>query len=226
MLNGKPIAVRKLDAYRVAFDLPEACAVADRLFDGIYILPRHKLEAAWKAGKLADAWTLSTPPSEIAGLGPFRLKEICGGAADHAGAQSVLLEGRTRRGRPLPYLDEVGSFSRAARTTRCCAFRRGRRDIISRVGARNFAVLEKDRERRGYQMVDAGASLEYSFLVFNLGDVPAACREIAARQAFLRRKSFRQAVSAAIDRDAMVRLVYRGTGTRWPGRCRRATGRG
>jgi peptide/nickel transport system substrate-binding protein len=34
--------------------------------------------------------------------------------------------------------------------------------------------------------------------------------KIAAHQAFLRRKSFRQAVSAAIDRNAIVRLVYLG----------------
>ena len=49
-------------------------------------------------------------------------------------------------------------------------------------------------------MRSAGAGLEYSFLDFNL----------TARQPFLRRKSFRQAVSAAIDRDAIVRLVYAG----------------
>jgi peptide/nickel transport system substrate-binding protein len=45
--------------------------------------------------------------------------------------------------------------------------------------------------------------------VFNLGEA-VADREIAARQAFLRKKGFRQAVSAAIDREAMVKLVYRG----------------
>jgi peptide/nickel transport system substrate-binding protein len=58
-------------------------------------------------------------------------------------------------------------------------------------------------------LVDAGGSLEYSFLFFNLGDLPAgASPQIAAHQTFLRRKSFRQAVSAAIDRSAIARLVY------------------
>src|SRR5271157_2112277 len=33
MLEGKPIAVRKVDAYKVAFDLPLPYAVAERLFD-------------------------------------------------------------------------------------------------------------------------------------------------------------------------------------------------
>ena len=80
-------------------------------------------------------------------------------------------------------------------------FQAGESDVISRVGARNFAALEKDSGRRGYDLVGAGTSLEYTFLFFNLGDLPAgASQPVAAHQAFLRRQSFRQAVSAAIDR--------------------------
>ena len=106
MLEGKPIGVRKLDTYHVAFDLPQPYSVPDRLFDGIFILPRHKLEAAWKRGKLAEAWPLSTPPSEIAGLGPFRLKEYVAG-------QRITLERNPyywkvdQAGTQLPYLNEV-----------------------------------------------------------------------------------------------------------------------
>src|SRR5947209_8027711 len=48
MLDGRPIQVRKLDTFRVAFDLPVARAVSDRLFDGVYILPKHLLESVWK----------------------------------------------------------------------------------------------------------------------------------------------------------------------------------
>ena len=62
-LNGKPIKISKLGPYRVAFDLPQPYSVPDRLFDAVYILPRHKLEAAWKAGKLHDAWRVNTPPA-------------------------------------------------------------------------------------------------------------------------------------------------------------------
>jgi len=75
ILEGKPIVVRQMDAYHVAFDLPQPYAAAERLFDGFSILPRHRLEQAWRAGKLAEAWSLRTPPAEIAGLGPFRFKE-------------------------------------------------------------------------------------------------------------------------------------------------------
>jgi peptide/nickel transport system substrate-binding protein len=210
MLEGKPVRVRKLDRYRVAFDFPQPYSVPDRLFDGIFMLPRHKLEAAWKRGKLADAWPLSTPASEIAGLGPFRLKEYLAG-------QRITLERNPyywkvdQAGTQLPYLSEVVFLFAGTEDNQVLRFQAGESDIISRVGARNFAALEKDRERRGYNLVNAGASLEYSFLFFNLGDMPAgAAPQIAEHQAFLRRKSFRQAVSAGIDRDAIARIVYLG----------------
>ena len=210
MLEGKPIGVRKLDRYRVAFDLPQPYSVPDRLFDGIFILPRHKLEAAWKQGKLSDAWPLSTRPSEIAGLGPFRLKEYIAG-------QRITLERNPyywkvdQAGVQLPYLTEVEFVFAGTEDNQVLRFQAGESDIISRVGARNFAALENGRGRHGYNLVNAGASLEYSFLFFNLGDLPAgAPPQIAAHQAFLRQKRFRQAVSAAIDRSAMARLVYLG----------------
>src|SRR5438132_280685 len=81
-------------------------AVAERLFDGVYILPRHRLEAAWSAGKLGEAWTLNTPPAEIAGLGPFRLKS-------YAAGQQITLERNPyywqsdSAGNQLPYLNLV-----------------------------------------------------------------------------------------------------------------------
>jgi peptide/nickel transport system substrate-binding protein len=209
-LDDKPIQVRKLGAYKVAFDLPHAYSVPDRLFDGVYILPQHKLEAAWKAGKLQNAWPLNTPPAEVAGLGPFRLKEYVAG-------QRITLERNPyywkvdESGTQLPYLNELTFLFAGSEDNQVMRFQAGDSDMISRVGPRNYAVLEKNRERRGFELFNAGTSLEYNFLVFNLSPLPAgASRQLVAHQGFLQRKSFRQAISAAIDRDAIVRLVYVG----------------
>ena len=91
-------------------------------------------------------------------------------------------------------------------------FQAGESDIISRVGARNFAVLEKDRGAPRLRTGELPApAWNTTFCSSTWGPARRNSPEIAARQAFLRRKSFRQAVSAAIDRDAMVRLVYLGT---------------
>ncbi len=210
MLEGKPISVRKLDRYRVEFDLPQAYSVTDRLFDGVFILPRHKLEAAYKQGKLAQAWSLSTPPAEIAGLGPFRLKEYVAG-------ERITLERNPyywkvdEAGKQLPYLNQVTFVFAGSEDNQVMRFQAGESDLINRVGARNFAALEKNRKHSGYDLVNVGASLEYSFLFFNLADTPqGASPQLAAHLFTLRRTRFRQAVSAAIDRDSIVRTVYQG----------------
>src|SRR4029453_183508 len=87
-------------------------------------------------------------------------------------------------------------------------------DITTRMSAENFGVLSRGAASAPYNLVDLGAGLDYSFLFFNLnegeGRVPA---DVARRQVWFRELAFRQAVSAAIDRDAIVRLVYRGRAT-------------
>ena len=93
VVGGKPISVEKVDQYTVQFEMAQPYAAAERLFDGIAILPRHLLESAYRRGSFSDAWNVSMAPNQFAGLGPFRLKKMPG-STDHPGAQPVLLEGR------------------------------------------------------------------------------------------------------------------------------------
>jgi len=71
IIGGKPISVRKLDARTVVFQLPKTYGVAERLFDGLAILPRHLLEKSYQEGKLGQIGTLTTAANQWAGLGPF-----------------------------------------------------------------------------------------------------------------------------------------------------------
>ena len=212
ILDGKPIAVRKLDTYQVVFELPKPNAVAERLFDGVAMLPRHRLEKIWHDGKLADAWNPRTPMAEIAGLGPFRLKE-------YAAGQHLTMERNPyywkvdEGGNRLPYLDEVTFLFAGTEDNQVLHFQAGETDIINRINSRNYAVLEKDQDRRGFTLHNLGAGFEFNFLFFNLNDLgPGASAQLVAHQAAFRRLAFRRAVSAAVDRDAMVRLVYQGHG--------------
>jgi peptide/nickel transport system substrate-binding protein len=69
------------------------------------------------------------------------------------------------------------------------------------------------RQQRGYTMTDAGPGLEYNFLFFNLNDAgEKTSPEVQRKQKWFREVKFRQAVSAAADREAIVRLVYQGRG--------------
>lgn len=201
IVDDKPIAVVKLDPYRVRFDLPKPYAAAERLFDGFAILPRHLLEPVYRAGKLAEAWTVRTPPAEIAGLGPFRF-------AAYAPGQRIVLERNPyywktdTAGRRLPYLDRLEIDFAGNEDMQVMRFQSGEADILNRVSAKNFAVLERQAAQRNYVLEDEGPGLEYNFLFFNLDD--------SSRQPYFRRPEFRRAVSMAIDRGAIVRLVYLG----------------
>ena len=209
-VGGKPITVRKIDAQTLVFQLAKPDGVQERLFDGIAILPRHLLEKPYQEGKLGQLWSPSTPPAEWAGLGPFRLKEYVPG-------QKLVLERNPyywktdTKGTRLPYLDELDFLFVPSADAQVLRFQSGETDIITRLGAENFSALS--RQPRGYTMADAGPGLEYNFLFFNLNDLgEKTTPDIARRQKWFRDVNFRQAVSAAIDRQAIVRLVYQGRG--------------
>jgi peptide/nickel transport system substrate-binding protein len=210
IVGGKPITVRKLDASTVVFQLAKPYGAGERLFDGLAILPRHLLEKSYLEGKLAQSGTLSTPANQWAGAGPYRLKEYIPG-------QKLVLERNPfywksdAKGNTLPYLDELVFLFVPSADAQVLRFQSGETDMISRLGAENFSVLS--RQQHGYTMTDAGPGLEYNFLFFNLNALGDKASPAAAqRSRWFHEVKFRQAVSAAIDRDAIVRLVYQGRG--------------
>jgi peptide/nickel transport system substrate-binding protein len=213
VMGGKPIVVQRIDAHTVRVTLPQPYAAAERLFTGIAILPRHLLEPTYKQGKLAETWTLATPPSAIAGLGPYRLKEYVPG-------QRVVLERNPyywkvdRAERRLPYIDEIAFEFVGTEDAQVLRFRNGENDVLQRISPDAFAALGREQQARGYQLRDLGPALEYTFLLFNLNDLSSrTLPQVAARQAWFRDLRFRRAVSLALDRAGMVRLVYQGRAT-------------
>jgi len=210
IVGGKPIVVRKVDARTVVFQLAKSYGVGERLFDGLAILPRHLLEKPYQEGKLGQIGSLAAAADQWAGLGPFRLKEYVAG-------QRLVLERNPyywksdAKGHRLPYLDELVFLFVPNADAQVLKFQSGETDTISQLGAENFSVLS--RQQRGYTMVDAGPGLEYNFLFFNLSDAgEKTSPEMQGKQKWFRDVKFRQAVSAAVDREAIVRLVYQGRG--------------
>jgi peptide/nickel transport system substrate-binding protein len=211
IIGGKPITVVKLDAQTIVFRLAKTYGVGERIFDGLAILPKHLLEKPYQEGKLAQVGTLATAVNQWAGLGPFRMKEYVAG-------QRLVLERNPyywktdTRGNRLPYLDELVFLFVPNADAQVLKFESGESDVISQLGAENFSVLS--RQQKGYAMTDAGPSLEYNFLFFNLNDPgEKASPEMRRKQQWFREVKFRQAVSDAVDREAIVRLVYQGRGS-------------
>ncbi len=155
-------------------------------------------------------------PSRMAGMGPFRVKEYVPG-------QKVVLERNPyywkvdQSKNRLPYLDELVFLFVGNEDAQVIRFQAGETDIINRLGADNYALLSKDAASHDTQFFDLGPSLEYDFLVFNLNDIKKDTDNLAAKQAWFEDVKFRQAVSAAIDRDSIVKLVFAGTAPRCGG---------
>lgn len=213
IIGGKPLSVTKVDDETVRFDLAEPYAAAERIFDSLAILPQHLLKAAYESGNFSQTWGLSTAPTQFAGLGPFRLKE-------YAPGERIALERNPyywkedHQGNRLPYLEQVTFLFTPSEDAQVIRFQAGDTDVLSRFSAQNFAVLEKQEQTKSYHLFDLGPGLEYNFLFFNLNDLGAKnLPEITKKQAWFQDIRFRQAVSAAVDREGIVRLVYGGRAT-------------
>jgi peptide/nickel transport system substrate-binding protein len=212
IVGGKPIAVQKIDSYTVRFTLTQPYAAAERIFDSLAIMPRHLLEKAYHEDRFTQVWNVTTSPAEMAGMGPFRLKQYVPG-------QRIVLERNPyfckvdQRNNRLPYLDELVFLFAGNEDAQVIRFQAGDTDIMSRINAENYALLSRDAQNRGYELFDLGPSLEYNFLLFNLNDVkgPTASK-LGPQLAWFSDLKFRQAVSSAIDREAIVKLVYAGRG--------------
>jgi peptide/nickel transport system substrate-binding protein len=213
MIGGKPVTFDKLDSHTVRVTLAQPYAVAERLFDGFAILPSHLLGPVYAAGGLPTAWAPGSNRATIAGLGPFRLKEYVPG-------ERLVLERNPhywkvdRAGTRLPYLDELVFLFVPTEDAQLLRFQSGETHLLNRISAENFEVLQREQSVKHYQLEDLGSGLEFQILLFNMNDLASkGLPDIAAKQRWFRNRSFRRAVSLAIDRDAIIRLAYRGRAT-------------
>src|SRR5258708_11060438 len=141
-------------------------------------------------------------------MGPFRLKEYVPG-------QKLVMERNRyywkadRNHQRLPYLDELVFLFVPSEDAQVLRYEGGETDLLQRLSADNYSALQKDAASRNFHLFDLGPSLDYNFLVFNLNaTVPKDATDIARHQEWFRNVNFRQAVSTAVDRAAIVRLVF------------------
>ena len=146
IIDDKPLSVTKLDQYTVRFTLPRPYAAAERIFDGLAMLPKHILEKPYREGRFAQAWLLNAPPAEVVGLGPFRVKEYLAG-------QRIVLERNPyywkgdHDNHRLPYLDELVFLFVGSEDAQVMRFEAGETDMVSRLSAENFALLNREHAR-------------------------------------------------------------------------------
>jgi len=174
--------------HRITISFPAPVAGLERLFDQLAI----------ESSK--------SPQKEKAVLGPFYV-------ADYKPGTYVLLRRnpyywkRDDAGRQLPYLEYIRLDTQQSRETEMLRFRRGEIHFINNIDPEMFdrlAAVSSSSAR------DAGPSLESEMIWFN--QVPTS--PLAGyKKVWFRSQNFRRAISEAINRNDIVRVVYHGHGS-------------
>jgi peptide/nickel transport system substrate-binding protein len=206
-VDGEPVAVETPDDRTVVVTLPKPFGPGIRLLDNLWILPRHRLDAALAAGTLAQAWPPTTPPAEMAGMGPFRLSAYEPG-------QRLTFERnphywrRDESGSQLPYLDSVVLDIVPDQSAELVRLQSGAIDATQNpLRAEDYGAA-RDLERDGkLRMLEVGVSLNPDVFFFNLRHAHWAKDP---RGGWMPRAEFRRAISHAVDREAYANTVFLG----------------
>lgn len=206
LINDKPIQARATDDHTVALTFPAPYGPGLSILDNLPILPRHKLEAALNAGTFATAWGLSTPVSEIVGVGPFIVAEYQPGQRMRF-TRNPRYWGKDSTGRALPLVDELVLEFIPDQNAEMLRLQAGTVDLITeQIRSEDYAALERASAEHKVQLIDAGVSVDPTGLWFNLS--PNAAR--AKAKPWLQREELRHAISAAINRQRIVDTVFLG----------------
>jgi len=183
--GGGSVDAQVIGAHGISIRFSTPVAGLERLFDQVAILSSRSVR------------------KEMAVLGPFVVSE-------HKPGSHVLLRRnpqywkRDAQGQRLPYLDSVRLEIQQNRDTEMLRFLRGQFHVINNMDP---ALFDRLRTESPVSARDAGPSLESEQMWFN----QVAVSPIANyKKTWFRSKNFRRAVSEAINRDDLCRLVFLG----------------
>jgi peptide/nickel transport system substrate-binding protein len=204
-INGAPIAVSAPDSQTVVVSYPAPFGPGIGLLDNLHLLPRHKLQAALDAGTFAKAWLASTPPADLASIGPFQL-------ARYDPGQRLVFDRNPRywkkdaQGQPLPYLDQIVLEIVPDQNAEIVRLQAGEIDMLQQhVRAEDIATLRPLVSRNALKLIELGVSTDPDSFFFNLR--PAFWAK-DPRGAWMAKREFRHAISHAVDREAFANTVY------------------
>jgi peptide/nickel transport system substrate-binding protein len=206
-IDGQPLQVEAPDARTVVVTFPRPFGPGVRLLDNVVILPKHRLATAVESGTMAAAWGVTTPPNEMAGMGPFVV-------ASYEPGQRVTLARnphywrKDADGQPLPYLDGFVFEIVPDQNAELIGLQSGRLDMTQQqLRAEDYATA-RELERSGVLRVqEVGVGLDPDVFFLNLRPSVWA-KDPRGRWMFT--DAFRQAISHAVDREAYANTVFLG----------------
>ncbi|MBE3574514.1 MAG: ABC transporter substrate-binding protein [Firmicutes bacterium] len=203
MIDGQLPQVKKIDTYTVQFILPKPFAPF-LVNASAEILPKHKLEKAYKEGKLTETWGINTPVKEIVGTGPWRL-------ADFKPGQRLVYTRNPnywrvdKAGHTLPYLTRYIIEIVPNLETASLKFRSGELSAYE-VRGEEYRLYKQGEKQGNYTVYNGGPTYATLFLVFNQN--PNVTKE--PKLSWFTNVKFRQALAYAIDKKTMIETIYDG----------------
>lgn len=208
-VGGKPLQVVAPDPQTIVLTLPSPFAPGVRILDNLPILPKHLLGSALASGTLATAWGVSTPPSELAGLGPFVM-------AEHISGQRLVFVRNPRywrrdaAGKQLPYLDRLTLEVVPDQDAALLRLDAGQIDTTdAEMRPSDYAPLKRAADAGRVKLLDLGVDLGADGFWLNLK--PGAFTA-DPRGSWLQRDELRHAISLAVDRQRFANTVFLGAG--------------
>lgn len=221
-VSGALPKIRKIDARRVEFILPEPFAPFLRTTaapdDAVAILPKHILSESVTSKdsqgkpKFMSTWGTDTNPSKIIVNGPYQI-------ASYIPSQRVVFERnpyywrKDAQGNQQPYIQRIIWQIVENTDTSLLQFRSGSLDTVV-ASAASFSLLKHEEKRGKFTIYNGGPAFGTSFIAFNLNTGKRDGRPLVEpiKSRWFNTVAFRQAVAHAIDRRTMINNFLRGLG--------------
>ncbi len=212
LVEDKLPTCEKVDDYTVRFTLAAPFRPFLRQIGGA-IYPAHKLQHLSRVYNpdadpeaLNSVWGVDTPPEEIVGMGPFKLKQFIPD-------QLVVIERNPYywkvdpKGHKLPYLDGVKYVIAFSLDTIMLKFRNGELDVYA-PRPEDIATLKGEAAQKGIKiLIDPTKPLfGTTWIAFNQDCPNEKLRE------YFRMVEFRRAMSHLVDRKSIIDNIYLGLG--------------
>lgn len=212
--EGKPWQWEKVDSLTLRVTLPAPYGPVLEVIGSVYIVPKHKLEAAYTEGRFEQMLGINAKPEDIVGTGPYRVAEFRPG-------ESCVLKRNPhywkvdQNHQRLPYFDDVVFVACPDYNASYLKFQSGDSDIQDPVRPEDAPSLEDDQKRGNFTLYNLGPDIATNFLWFNLNpgkDKDGKPFLEPYKLAWFKDVRFRRAVSHAMDREGMIRTALQGRG--------------
>ncbi len=206
-VKGEPIRVEALDEHTVRFHLPEPFAPFLSAVS-VEILPEHILGKALAEGRFAETWGIDTPPEQLVGTGPYRLRRY--EAAQYL--EYVRNEDyweRDAEGRKLPYLDQRVTLIVPEQNALALRFLAGQTHY-NQPRPEEIADLQDRAAELGIRVDEVGVDSGTLFVSFNRN--PRHYGPDDPRLTWFTDRRFLLALAHAIDKQGMIDTIFYGFG--------------